>query len=176
MGTETIIGALVAAAAFVAGLWLILSPRTTRPEGRDFRLDAVETTRFDAPVGRLVSYKTGYDPQHVSATSHRLRGPAHLHQNLSDVAHCRRLVDDIAQRHNITLYACLKQADVSAQVDILREMMTNASLSPYIVDAGKDPAIVLGLPLADDHLASLVLYDKGGLVVGNFIAVTDALR
>jgi hypothetical protein len=63
--------------------------------------------------------------------------------------------------HNITLYACLTQADVAAQIDILREMMTNASLSPYIVDAGKDPAIVLGLPLADDHLASLVLYVKG---------------
>ena len=108
-----------------------------------------------------MAYKTGYDPHHVSATSHRLRGPPRFHQNLSDVAHCRRLVDGIAQMQNITLYACMTQADVAAHVDVLREMMTNASLPPYIVEAGKDPAIVLGLPLADDHLASLVLYFKG---------------
>jgi hypothetical protein len=127
LGTEAIIGALVAAVVSAAGLLLILQQRK-RP--RDFGLGAVDTARFDAVISRLVAQQSGFDPWHVSAPSHPQPARAPVHRNLSDLDHGRRLVSGIAQMHDITLFACLSQPDAAAQVDILSDLLTTAALSP----------------------------------------------
>ena len=154
------------------------NPRRDRPLG----LEAIDVAGFERQVGRVIAMQTGFDGRHIARTSESLSaGPAANSRPpsrpdlLSDVEHGRRLVAGIAGLHPVALFVRPSLSEASAQADILQDLLSTVQVVPYRVDADRDPAIVLGLPRAGDHPPPVVLY-IGGHMLGDFIAITDALR
>lgn len=186
MDSGTLIAAAVAAVVFALGLRHVFKGTKPAPPPSTLGLEAIDKGGFDAAMRQQVradqsridarhSYHSDLDT-HLNAVIARMSQtptPAYIHT--SDATHARRLVTGIAAQHPLAIFADLSIPDAAEQAAILTDLLSSAGLAPYTVDVSADAALRLGLPLAPDHPAPVVLYVKG-VAVGDFIATTDALR